>query len=139
MDAQRFFSVAYDSRNHPKVDMLRCMEGGIVAYGRFIALLGILYDLGNEIDLTGGADGLDDAKAMYLVRQLEFADADGLEHFLDSMSKVGLIDADAWDGYVVTSHGVAEELAYKAKKSAAGKLGGRPRKHAEKNEEKQVL
>lgn len=133
MDAQRFFSVAYDSRNHPKVDMLRSLEGGIVAYGRYIALLGILYDMGNGIRLSDGMDGLDPTMAAYMMRQLEFDDLDDFEHFVGSLAKVGLIDAEAWEREAtITSASVGKEIAFRKAKSNAGKMGGRPKKAPEK-------
>ena len=44
MNANRYFSVPYDGRNDVTIRLLRKRAGGIVAYGRWVALLGILYD-----------------------------------------------------------------------------------------------
>lgn len=123
MDAQRFFSVAYDSRNHPKVRMLRMRGDGIAEYGRYVALLGILYDMGNRIDAT------DDAMLEYLAYELDLRDGGETAEWLRAAAGCGLIDPGALEEFgVVTSNGVGRELEYKAMKSAAGKQGGRPRK-----------
>ena len=52
MDANRFYSVPYDARNDTAMLKLRRKHGGIAAYGRWQALLGVLYDEGGTIDIT---------------------------------------------------------------------------------------
>ena len=52
MDANRFYSVPYDARNDTAMLKLRRKHGGIAAYGRWQALLGVLYDEGGTIDLS---------------------------------------------------------------------------------------
>ena len=44
MDANRFFSIPYDNRNDVKMRRLRKRLGGYEGYGRWVALLGMLYD-----------------------------------------------------------------------------------------------
>ena len=44
MDANRFFSIPFDNRNDVKMRRLRKRCGGFAAYGRWVALLGMLYD-----------------------------------------------------------------------------------------------
>lgn len=128
MDAQRFFSVAYDSRNHPKVRMLRMRGDGIAEYGRYVALLGILYDMGNRIDAT------DPDVLGYLAMELDLEDGSAAFGWLEAAASCGLIDRGAFEEFgVATSNGVGRELEYKAVKSAAGKKGGRPKKGTEKS------
>ena len=52
MKADRFFSVHYDTRHNPKVELLRDMGGGIVEFGRWIVLMSVLYDVDGLYDLN---------------------------------------------------------------------------------------
>lgn len=118
MKADRFFSVHYDMRHNPKVDMLRDLGGGIVAFGRWLALMSILYD----------SDGLVDVGSKpvrrYLERELETDDLDG---FLGQCAECGLIDRDMLDMGHVVSKGVCDELEYHKRKSEAGRKGNEKR------------
>lgn len=123
MNANRFFSVSFDIRHNPKVEMLSELQGGrMAALGRWVALLSLLYDEGGSIMLDS------DLKRRYLARELEL-DCEGLDGFLDDCAEVGLIELAAWaDRRTVCSFSVVEEIAYRQAKSEAGKAGGRPRK-----------
>lgn len=130
MDAQRFFSVAYDSRNHPKVRMLRMRGGGIAEYGRYVALLGILYDMRNRVDAT------DPVVLSYLASELDLPDADAAKAWLEDAAAVGLIDGGALEEFgVVASAGVGRELEFRAAKASAGTASGRARRKAAKKKE----
>ena len=119
MKAERFFSVHYDMRHNPKVDMLRDMGGGIVALGRWLALMSILYD----------SDGLVDVNSKpvrrYLEKELETDDLDG---FLAQCAECKLVDADMLSMGHVVSKGVCDELEYYRQKSEAGKKSGEVRR-----------
>lgn len=128
MNAQRFFPIAYDSRNHPKVRMLRMRGGGIIEYGRYIALLSMLYDSGNRID-ANDPDTLE-----LMAYELDFENAEEVRPWLSLVAKCGLIDAGALDEFgIIASGGVGEQLEFIASKSASGKKGGRPRKSTTKS------
>lgn len=116
MKAGRFFSVHYDMRHNPKIELLRDMQGGIVAYGRWMVLLAILYD-------SGGVYVMDTPiKKRLLLKELEF-DSDGLEEFLKACAECELIDAGLLEVGHVASSGVCEQLEYYKTKSEAGKKG----------------
>lgn len=129
MDAQRFFPVAYDSRNHPKVRMMRMQGEGIAEYGRYVALLGILYDLGNRVFVGEPGDERGDAMAAYVAMELDLPDTAAAREWLRRAAACGLIDEGALDEFgTVTSGGVGKQLEYKAERARCGKRGGRPRK-----------
>ena len=112
--------MAYDSRNHPKVRMLRMRGDGIAEYGRYVALLGILYDMGNRIDAT------DDAMLEYLAYELDLRDGGETAEWLRAAAGCGLIDPGALEEFgVVTSNGVGRELEYKAERVASAKKAGK--------------
>lgn len=122
MRASRFYSVAFDARNNVKVRMLRSLQGGIVAYGRYQALLGMLYDQDGRIDLKQpGARNV-------LQEELEL-DSDGLDSFIADCIQCDLLSGEAWEQWhVVMSAKVLEQIEYHNTRSEAGKMGGRPRK-----------
>lgn len=122
----RFFSVHYDTRHNPKIDMLRDMSGGIVAFGRWIALLSILYDSDGLIDVTKPA------KRKYLMRELELSD-DGLSEFLNHCAECDLLTPELLELGHVVSKGVCDELDYRKSKSEAGKKGMEKRWKGNKN------
>lgn len=135
MDAQRFFPVAYDSRNHPKVRMMRMQGAGIAEYGRYVALLGILYDLDNRVFVGERGDARGDAAAVYLASELDLPDAEAAREWLRGAAACGLIDEGALDEFgVVTSGGVGKQLEYKAVKARAGRSSGRARKKKAESE-----
>lgn len=126
MKSNRFYSIPYDNRNDFDIRRLRSMQGGIVAFGRWHALLGILYD----------KDGLVDASDVVtldlLAEELDFRGKqarDKLCEFLGDCASIGLIDLTSWSArrHVVCT-GVVEALDFRAKKSNAGGRGGRGKK-----------
>ena len=104
---------------------------GIKEYGRYIALLSMLYDSGNRIDAT-------DPMALELMAyELDFETAEDVGPWLSLIAKCGLIDPGALEEFgIITSAGVGEQLGFMARSIAAGKKGGRPRKTAQKGEGK---
>lgn len=122
MRADRFFSVPYDNRNDTKMTMLR-MKYGYAGYGRWIALLGMLYDEDGLIDISDGM------MRELLARQLELDDIDG---FLSFLAQIGLIERDMYSMGHVVNHGVCDELDYRKRKSDAGKKGMQKRWGGEK-------
>lgn len=134
MDANRFFSVSYDASTNPKVLLLEELQGdGMAAFGRWIALLALLYD-------NGGAVRLDNrAMAAVAARKLGYADPQAVVSFMDDCAEAGLIDAQAWEERsTVTSRSVADEIAYRKKRVETGKMGGRPKKKVDVSKNKKV-
>ena len=117
MKADRFFSVHYDSRHNPKIELLRDMGGGLVEYARWIVLLALLYDSDGLIDL--GSKG----KKRYLMRELEISSDEELKEFLSNCAECRLISAELLELGHVVSRGVSDEIEYRKKKSEAGRKG----------------
>jgi len=119
MNANRFFSVPFDNRNDVKILRLRRKLGGIAAYGRWIALLGMLYDEGGKLDLN-------DADMVEIVAdELELED---VHEFFTCLACVGLIDRGLYEGLNhVVNAGVCDEIEYRKKKSQAGRKGNETR------------
>ena len=117
MKADRFFSVHYDMRHNPKIELLKDMGGGIVELGRWLALMSILYDVDGLFDLN--AKG----KKRYLMRELEFDSENELDEFLCICAECDLISGELLDMGHVVSRGVSEQLDYYKQKSEAGKKG----------------
>ena len=115
MDANRFFSVPYDNRNDVKMKRLRKRLGGYAGYGRWVALLGMLYDEKGILDMG-------DAEMREIVaEELEVDDVDG---FFCELAKLGLIDGELYHSMShVVNRGVCDELEYRKKKSEAGRKG----------------
>ena len=119
MDANRFFSVPYDNRNDVKMLRLRRRMGGMAAYGRWIALLGMLYDEGGMLDMN------DDDYRWIAEKELEVEDIDV---FFSGLASIGLIDREMYEGMNhVVNKGVCDEIAYKKMKSEAGRKGNEKR------------
>ena len=131
MKADRFFSVPYDIINDFKICRLMHISGGIVALGRWVALLGMLYDENGLLDLN------DSVSREIVAQKLQLDDVD---EFMCQLSECRLIDGEVYHSLNhVTSHGVCDQLEYKKQKAEAGKMGGRPKKQNKKQKEKQVL
>ena len=115
MNANRFFSVPFDNRNDVKILRIRRRLGGIVAYGRWVALLGMLYDEGGILDMA------DPDMVEIVADELELDDVD---EFFTELAKVGLINRELYEGLNhVVNDGVCDEIAYRKKKSEAGRKG----------------
>lgn len=127
MDANRFFSVPYDNRNDITIRRMKKTMGGIAAYGRFISLLGELYDADGLLDLN------DAATRDIVADELELSDVD---EFFIGLCRLGLIDAIAYNtrNHVII-RGVCDELEYRRQRSECGKRGGRPRKKQDREAE----
>ena len=121
MDANRFFSVPYDNRNDVKMKRLRKRLGGYAAYGRWVALLGMLYDEKGILDMS-------DAEMVEIVcEELELDDAD---HFFTVLADIGLIDKELYHSMNhVVNRGVLEQIEYRVSKSNAGKKSGEARRN----------
>lgn len=120
MNANRFFSVPYDNRNDVKMLQVRKLLGGYAGYGRWVALLGILYDSHGFLDMS------DSVMREIVADELDLDDVDG---FFTVLANIGLIDRVLYEtANHVVSHGVAEEIEYKKQRQETGKMGGRPKK-----------
>lgn len=120
MKGKRFYSVPYDARNDPVMMRVRLTCGGIVAFGRWQALLGILYDMDGIIDLS------DEIMHKVIEAELELK-GEKLDEFIDVLVAVGWIDLAMWEMQrKVVSNSVVEQLDYNA--------GGRPRKARQEGE-----
>ena len=119
MDANRFFSVPYDNRNDVKMKRLRKRLGGYAAYGRWVALLGMLYDENGILDMN-----CQDMREI-VADELDLEDVD---EFFIGLADIGLIDKELYDGLNhVVNKGVVEQIEYRVKKSNAGKKGNEKR------------
>lgn len=123
MNANRFFSVPYDNRNDVTIKLLRHNANGLYGYGRWVALLGMLYDSHGCLRLeTPGMVPL-------LMCELEFTEQEVLFDYLETLADLNLIDATALHARkTVVSKGVCEQLEFRNNKTEAGKKGGRPKK-----------
>ena len=121
MDANRFFSVPYDNRNDVKMRRLRKRLNGYAGYGRWVALLGMLYDEKGILDMN-------DAEMREIVcEELELDDAD---HFFTVLADIGLIDKELYHSMShVVNRGVLEQIEYRVSKSNAGKKSGEARRN----------
>ena len=120
MDANRFFSVPYDNRNDVKMKRLRKRLNGYAGYGRWVALLGMLYDEKGILDMS-------DAEMVEIV--CEELDLDDADEFFTTLADIGLIDNEMYRAmHHVVNRGVLEQLEYRVKKSDAGKKSGEVRR-----------
>lgn len=117
MKADRFFSIHYDMRHNPKIELLKDMGGGIIELARWVVLMSILYDVDGLYDMN--AKG----KRRYLMRELEIATDDDLDEFLSICAECDLISGEMLEMGHIVSRGVSEQIDYYKKKSEAGKKG----------------
>lgn len=118
MNADRFFSVPYDNRSDVKMLMLRNYDG-YAAYGRWIALLGILYDQDGILDMSN------QNMRNVIVKELELDDVD---EFFNVLAEFELIDSELYHSMNhVVNRGVCDELNYKSERSESGKKGASKR------------
>lgn len=127
MDANRFFSVPYDNRNDITIRRMKKKMGGVAAYGRWVSLLGMLYDSGGILDLN-------DATVREIVaEELEITDVD--QYFLD-LIELGLIEREPYVHFThVVNDGVCDELEYRRVKREAGVKSGEARRKAKQQRE----
>ena len=120
MKADRFFSVPYDNRNDVKMLRVRKLLGGYAGYGRWVALLGILYDSDGVLDMS------DASMREIIADELELQDTD---EFFTILAHIGLIDRTLYETMShVVNKGVVAELEYHKQKSDAGIKSGKARK-----------
>lgn len=117
MKADRFFSIHYDMRHNPKIELLKDMGNGIIELARWVVLMSILYDVDGLYDMN--AKG----KRRYLMRELEIATDDDLDEFLSICAECDLISGEMLEMGHVVSRGVSEQIEYYKQKSEAGKKG----------------
>lgn len=117
MKADRFFSVHYDMRHNPKIELLKDMGNGIIELARWVVLMSILYDVDGLYDMN--AKG----KRRYLMRELEIATDDDLDEFLSICADCDLISGEMLEMGHVVSRGVSKQIDYYKQKSEAGKKG----------------
>ena len=115
MKADRFFSVHYDMRHNPKIELLKDMGNGIVELARWIVLMSILYDVDGLYDLN--AKG----KRRYLMRELEIGSDEELDEFLSICAECDLVSGEMLEMGHVVSRGVSEQIEYYKTKSNIGK------------------
>ena len=125
MKANRFFSVPYDNRNDIKMKLVRKLLGGYAGYGRWVALLGILYDQHGRIDV---------GNQMWRDAIADDLDLDDVDEFFAILADIGLIDAELYHSMnIVANNGVCEQLDYMKQKSEAGKKGNEKRWNSKAN------
>lgn len=117
MKADRFFSIHYDMRHNPKIELLKDMGNGIIELARWVVLMSILYDVDGLYDMN--AKG----KRRYLMRELEIATDDDLDEFLSICAECDLISGEMLEMGHIVSRGVSEQIEYYKQKSEAGKKG----------------
>ena len=127
MKADRFFSVHYDTRHNPKIELLRDMGDGLLEFGRWIVLLALLYDSDGLYDMN--AKG----KKRYLMKELEISSDEELKEVLDNCAECDLISSELLELGHIVSRGVSEQIDYYKKKSEAGKKGMQMRCGKDKN------
>lgn len=135
MNPNRFYSVPYDARNNTKILRLGVLQKGkMQAFGRWQALLGMLYDEHGLIDVS------DDVTLQMVSNELCFSKSEQTIKFLDDCARAKLIEADLWGSMRhIVSRGVADEIEYKRGKAEAGKQGGKAsRKQTDKQQDKQT-
>ena len=121
MKADRFFSIHYDMRHNPKIELLRDMGYGIVELARWIVLMSILYDSDGLYDLN------QKGKKRYLMRELEIGSEDGLNDFLGMCAECELISGELLEKGHIVSHGVSEQIEYFKARSEVGKKAAQAR------------
>ena len=117
MKADRFFSIHYDMRHNPKIELLKDMGNGIIELARWVVLMSMLYDGDGLYDMN--AKG----KRRYLMRELEIATDDDLDEFLSICAECDLISGEMLEMGHIVSRGVSEQIDYYKQKSEAGKKG----------------
>lgn len=131
MKGNRFYTVPYDARNDTKILKLgKLQRGKMLAFGRWQALLGMMFDEDGIVDLS------DETTRIIVREELDFKTDEQLSRYLNHCAAVGLISADVWEAFShVVNEGVIEQLAFKANKAGAGKRGGRGKKKQESESE----
>lgn len=119
MKNKKFFSVPYDARASSEMRYVRRRCGGIVAFGRWMALLGMLYEQDGGIDLS------DDVMFAVIKDELEFRKDEEFEEFIGALAKVGWIEPGPWQSRRhLISQGVVGQITFKKSQGDSGRKGG---------------
>lgn len=103
----------------PEIRTLMIEQGGIAALGRWVALLGIIYDFNGCIPLS--------ATNRAILRDTLQIDDGGLDGFLASCAERDFIDAVKLSEGKIISSGVQKQIEYIGKKRESGSRGGKAR------------
>lgn len=119
MKNSKFFTVPYDVAHTSEMRYVRKRCGGLIAFGRWMALLGIMYEQDGKVDLN------DPVMREVVMDELEIGQAQELDDLLDALGSVDFVSAQVLEDHgLLTSNGVLQQVAYKLERSAAGKKGG---------------
>lgn len=119
MKSSKFFTVPYDVAHTSEMRYVRKRCGGLIAFGRWMALLGIMYEQDGKVDPN------DPVMREVVMEELEIAEDEELDALLDALGSVDFVSAQLLAEHgVLTSNGVLQQVAYKRERSAAGKKGG---------------
>lgn len=121
MKADRFFSIHYDMRHNPKVELLKDMGNGIVELARWVVLMSILYDCDGLYDLNKKG------KKRYLMHELEISSEGELDEFLSMCAECDLISDELLQMGHIVSRGVSEQIDYYKSKSEVAKKAAQAR------------
>lgn len=120
MKSNRFFTIAFDARNSSKMRYVERKVGdGLLTFGRWIALLGMLHEQDGAIDLSAPV-------MREVVRdELEFANDEELDAFVEAIADVRWVDPGMWhDKRHLISENVIGQIEYRKKRAEAGRKGG---------------
>lgn len=119
MKNSKFFTVPYDVAHTSEMRYVRKRCGGLIAFGRWMALLGIMYEQDGKVDLN------DPVMREVVMDELEIGQAQELDELLEALGSVDFVSAQMLEDHgLLTSNGVLQQVAYKLERSAAGKKGG---------------
>lgn len=119
MKNSKFFTVPYDVAHTSEMRYVRKRCGGLIAFGRWMALLGIMYEQDGKVDLN------DPVMREVVMDELEIHQAQELDDLLEALGNVDFVSAQMLEDHgLLTSNGVLQQVAYKLERSAAGKKGG---------------
>lgn len=119
MKSNRFFTVAYDARNTSEMRYVRKRCGGLIAFGRWMALLGILYEQDGGIDLA------DPVMFDVVKDELEIERDEELVELVDALAAVKWVDAAMWgESRHVISGSVCDQIEFRKSRASAGRKGG---------------
>ncbi len=121
MKADRFFSIHYDMRHNPKIELLRDIGDGITELGRWVVLMSILFDSDGLFDLNQRG------KRQYLKRELEISTDESLDYFLGMCAECELISGELLEKGHIVSNGVSEQIEYYKTRSEVGKKAAQAR------------
>lgn len=115
MKANKFYSVPYDGHHYTDVRMLARLLGmdRFEAYGRWHALLGVLYQAEGRIELNDHWLGMLGEELAYTPEELGA--------FLEACAEVDMVDKESLEQRnVLISAGVVEALMERAERSKKG-------------------